>query len=1009
MLTNRERAKAEKEKERDRLKQEKEKARLEELEREKEAEARRKEFALEMERTEQRRKEVEREKEAERERAVQELERTIAEREKARLDKRKDDPKPKKDVKTAAELPRQPEPAPVIAPVIVPEQPKGALPTSSSSSTAGGSKSKDCCIDCGKDVDGTTSFFAFGECNHRVSCETCVVRNRVLKKVMTCRQCARPVPIMVCSPTQSQYEVLSLRIIDNPSSEYSLDAASQVYFKKDLLAKRIKLLWQYRCRACGTDCTTASELKKHMWVTHTRRQCSLCEQAEHMFPSEQTPFTTELYDQHLKQHPKCTLCGTHFFDERQLVAHKSSSHPTCVYCTQSTGTPLHFSDSLALNAHLTGVHFVCTQCPGPGVSHQSDEGLRLHVSQTHEWGARARRANLDASESLRRPSPAPENTGRDMGLKASFLTYQSAELDAASDILSVGLVASALDAGSPAFNSASMFAAPLDPQSQFGGLPFTKPPTPALPMSAPGLSLPPRYQDNPSPLTDPSIGMFKQQDPLAPIDFGSQFDPGFEAGFNAALNLEGPPLMSAQSSRFGAAFNSSFEGGVPRSNSDTLLTNSLGSGLLGSSALGGSLLADAGIARSASTGFGGGAYGFSSSFSSSLHGLGLGLDPYSASSLTSGLSSGFGGIGGMAGLGSSRLSSGQDSPAFTDYSMFASTPSGPSPLQTNPFGSSSLGGSSSTSSLFPKQAGVSQLSGSSQLSLAPPLLTSQLLAAAPLPAIGLSAPLGAKDSPTDHAAGIDGDVLSDSVFPAVSWLRAYDMCMYRWAGDSTEWTEYALHLPSRAVIEHVVGENGAHLLELQHTSGCKMWLAREVLRGKEANFLVFLRGSNGQPSNTCMNMALDLISARLRPFIFSSGKQGSVELSSPQWASQMGDIDFDFVNVDLSTLKRSKNKMPEGLKGIALGGGVVQRAVEIPRDAVGIVIGQGGKKIKELSGIAGAKIQFRVNKSAEKDGRPGVLVVEGKPEQVEAGLQLVWDMLQLVGKEYVEVHASKFK
>lgn len=56
------------------------------------------------------------------------------------------------------------------------------------------------------------------------------------------------------------------------------------------------------------------------------------------------------------------------------------------------------------------------------------------------------------------------------------------------------------------------------------------------------------------------------------------------------------------------------------------------------------------------------------------------------------------------------------------------------------------------------------------------------------------------------------------------------------AGDSTEWTEYAMHLPKN-VIEHVVGENGNHLMELQRNSGCKMWVAREILREKESTFL----------------------------------------------------------------------------------------------------------------------------------------------------------------------------
>ena len=64
--------------------------------------------------------------------------------------------------------------------------------------------------------------------------------------------------------------------------------------------------------------------------------------------------------------------------------------------------------------------------------------------------------------------------------------------------------------------------------------------------------------------------------------------------------------------------------------------------------------------------------------------------------------------------------------------------------------------------------------------------------------------------------------------------------------------------------------------------------------------------------------------------------------------------------------------------------------------------------INEYSGngcehYEGAKIQFQSNKTAEREGRTGLLEISGSPENVDHAMQLVWDVLQLVGKEYSEI------
>jgi hypothetical protein len=106
----------------------------------------------------------------------------------------------------------------------------------------------------------------------------------------------------------------------------------------------------------------------------------------------------------------------------------------------------------------------------------------------------------------------------------------------------------------------------------------------------------------------------------------------------------------------------------------------------------------------------------------------------------------------------------------------------------------------------------------------------------------------------------------------------------------------------------------------------------------------------------------------------------------------------------LNLVRKPRSERPPPLKSSrGATGGFVERLLEIPREVVGLIIGLGGKKIKELCLESGAKIQFRVNKTAEREGRPGLLEVQGSFENVDKSLQLVWELLQTLGKEYNEI------
>jgi len=103
----------------------------------------------------------------------------------------------------------------------------------------------------------------------------------------------------------------------------------------------------------------------------------------------------------------------------------------------------------------------------------------------------------------------------------------------------------------------------------------------------------------------------------------------------------------------------------------------------------------------------------------------------------------------------------------------------------------------------------------------------------------------------------------------------------------------------------------------------------------------------------------------------------------------------------------TRSVRPDSMKVQPKNGNFYHRVVAIPREAVGLIIGQQGKKIKDMCVLSGAKIQFRVNKTAERERRPGLLHLQGSYENVETGLTLIWNLLQSLGKEYVELPLTK--
>ena len=156
-----------------------------------------------------------------------------------------------------------------------------------------------------------------------------------------------------------------------------------------------------------------------------------------------------------------------------------------------------------------------------------------------------------------------------------------------------------------------------------------------------------------------------------------------------------------------------------------------------------------------------------------------------------------------------------------------------------------------------------------------------------------------------HSSDLSTDLLPENAFAVVSWLHYHDMKMYRWSGNSTEWTEYAMHVPA-IYYTHLIGRlanndfstfnmssnnSYEYLLDIQRRSGCKLQVEKIFLAagkaagidvgpvGRECYFIVLHRGASGLPSNGNMSMALELISARMSMVLSHDNSLGSRQQS----------------------------------------------------------------------------------------------------------------------------------
>lgn len=238
---------------------------------------------------------------------------------------------------------------------------------------------------------------------------------------------------------------------------------------------------------------------------------------------------------------------------------------------------------------------------------------------------------------------------------------------------------------------------------------------------------------------------------------------------------------------------------------------------------------------------------------------------------------------------------------------------------------------------------------------------------------------GCTDGSSDHTKsppGIEIDLLPSGYFPVAAWLGEYNMHMYRWSGNNTEWTQYALRLrPEMLNLLDAYGE--AQFESISKKTGCTMSMKTEKLHGNIEKFLVFKRGSEGSEFNAPMNTALDYVCQMFKRAL----SRGEIFIAD----GSNDDIDDEDMP-SLPSMPSSSGESRDRHTLTALGQGRYQRVLDIPQSAVGLIAGKLGKKLFAMRKKSGAYMSLV---SKLKSTMPAKLTISGTAESVEVAISLV--------------------
>jgi hypothetical protein len=207
--------------------------------------------------------------------------------------------------------------------------------------------------------------------------------------------------------------------------------------------------------------------------------------------------------------------------------------------------------------------------------------------------------------------------------------------------------------------------------------------------------------------------------------------------------------------------------------------------------------------------------------------------------------------------------------------------------------------------------------------------------------------------PMRGKGSIERDVLAPDAFPTLAWLADHNMNMFKWTGNSSEWTHFALRL--RPDVAAIIEGDADGVASLRRRSGCEVKLGREILHGNVEKFLVFTRGEQGAASNGAIVVALDLINNLLKELLPTLDSHAAVSTKT----SPGGAIDDR-----------------------------VHKNIEIPAASIGLILGKSNKRLQLMRRKSGAYMNLvtKGNKSSKGSAK---LTLSGTPENVEMAVQLV--------------------
>ncbi|KRX11107.1 hypothetical protein PPERSA_05216 [Pseudocohnilembus persalinus] len=251
------------------------------------------------------------------------------------------------------------------------------------------------CLLCCEDSD----IIGLGQCNHKEFCHRCIYKLRELKQSNTCPICnAQNERIIITDDLVkdfADYNYLDDMVCWDQKWQIFCDSK-----RTQVAMNSLKLISCFvpNCQE-NQRFQSINFLKKHLKDRHKKYFCDLCAENKLCLLSEQTLYSHEQLQKHLKYgdhdengicflHPYCQFCNEHFFDEEKFYKHLQEKHMACQVCGQSQKFR-YYNEYKNLETHYKMSHFICDdqKCQEKGfIAFATSAEKELHIQQVHTHG-----------------------------------------------------------------------------------------------------------------------------------------------------------------------------------------------------------------------------------------------------------------------------------------------------------------------------------------------------------------------------------------------------------------------------------------------------------------------------------------------------------------------------------------------------------------------------------------------------------------------------------------------